>query len=333
MAETSQFFFPEQRGGAFGSGSAMEGAMLGSMMGNGGMMGGGGMWNNPWWALIFLAAFRGNGGLFGGEGGNGNNGANQARFDAIQEQLSTIQGQNALMSAITGGTSEVKALAGTLNCDINAVQGAINAVQTAICNLQSSNNMNTQSIMNAVSSGNQGIIQQLCDCCCGVKQLITEQGYQNQIANLNQTNALTGAINNVAIGQERGFSSVAYASADQTCQLKQNANDNTRAILAKLDQMEDSRKDREIASLTARLTAADARSERQQELMPIYKQLNDIACNQVPVKRIACPESYVPVNNSINATYGLIPTGLCGGYNLWNLATLGGLSNGFSNAF
>ena len=333
MSDTKIFSFPEQGGGAFGGGSAMEGAMLGSMMSNGGMMGGGGMWNNPWWALIFLAAFRGNGGLFGGDGNNGNggNGATQARFDALQEQLNTIQGQNALMSAITGGTSEVKALASTLNCDINAVQSAINAVQTAICNLQNSGNMNTQSIMNAVNNGDQGIIKQICDCCCGVKQLITEQGYQNQLANLNQTNTLASAINNVAIGQERGFSAVAYAAADQTCQLKQNANDNTRAILAKLDAMEDSRKDREISALTAALTAANARSERQQELQPIYNQLNEIACNQVPVKRIACPESYVPVNNSINAVYGLIPTGLCsGGYNLFNAFANG---SGFTNAF
>ncbi|MCM1490419.1 MAG: hypothetical protein NC095_06295 [Muribaculum sp.] len=251
MGETKIFSFPEH-GGAFGGGSAMEGAMLGSMM-NGGMMGGGGMWNNPYWALIFLAAFRGNGGLFGGDN---NGGSNQNRFGAIQEQLSTIQGQNTLMSAITGGTSEVKALAGTLNCDINAVQSAINAVQTAICNLQNSGNMNAQSIITAINSGDQGIIKQICDCCCGVKQLITEQGYQNQIAYLNQTNAFTSAINGVSIGQERGFSSVAYAAADQTCQLKQNANDNTRAILAKLDQMEDSRKDREISALTAALTAA-----------------------------------------------------------------------------
>ena len=134
--------------------------------------------------------------------GGGNNGT-QARFDALQEQLNTIQGQNALMSAITGGTSEIKALASTLNCDINAVQGAINAVQSAICNLQNSGNMNAQSIITAVNSGDQGIIRQICDCCCGVKQLITEQGYQNQLANLNQTNTLTGAINNVAIEMTR----------------------------------------------------------------------------------------------------------------------------------
>lgn len=326
--ETKVFSFPES-GGMFGGGSAMEGAMLGSMMGNGGMGGGNGMWNNPWWALIFLAAFR-NGGFFGGDSNNGSGSSSQNRFDAIQEQLSTIQGQNALMSAITGSTSEVKSLANTLNCDINAVQGAINAVQSAICNLGNNVNLSSQSIVNAVNSGNQSIIQQLCDCCCGVKQLITEQGYQNQLANCNQTNTLVNAINGVNIGQERGFSAVAYAAADQTCQLKQNNNDNTRAILSKLDQMEDSRKDREISALTAALTAANARSERQQELQPIYNQLNEIACNQVPVKRIACPESYIPVNNSINAMYGLVPTGYCAnGLSLWNNLA----STGFTNAF
>ncbi|MCM1075725.1 MAG: hypothetical protein NC356_08655 [Ruminococcus sp.] len=333
MSETKVFTFPEGGNSGFGGGSAMEGAMLGSMMSNGGMMGGGnGMWNNPWWALIFLAAFRGNGGLFGGDGNNGSNGSNQARLDAIQEQLSSIQGQNALMSAITGGTNEIKSLANTLNCDINAVQSAINSVQSAICNLGNTVNMNSQSIVNAVNSGNQGIIQQLCDCCCGVKQLITEQGYQNQLANYNQTNTLVNAINGVNIGQERGFSAVAYASADQTCQLKQNANDNTRAILAKLDAIEDSRKDRELAEKDRIIATLTARSERQQELQPIYNQLNEIACNQPPVKKISCPESYVPVNNSINAMYGLIPTGLCGGYNLWNTA-FGMGTNGFTNAF
>jgi len=39
-----------------------------ALMNNGGM--GGGMWNNPIWAIVFLAALR-NGGLFGNEGGNG----------------------------------------------------------------------------------------------------------------------------------------------------------------------------------------------------------------------------------------------------------------------
>ena len=63
-------------------------------------------------------------------------------------------------------------------------------------------------------------------------------------------------------------------------------------------------KDRVIATLTAR-------SERQAELQPIYSALQEIQCNQPEVKKISCPTQYVPVNNAINATYGLVPT-YCG---------------------
>ncbi len=315
--ETKQFIFPGNSGGsAFGGGSAMEGAILGSMMGNGGMMGNN-MMNNPWWALIFLAAFR-NGGFFG----DGNGGSNQGRFDALQEQLNTIQGQNALMAAIQGGTNEVKSLASMLNYDVNAVQAAINAVQSAICNLQNSGNMNAQSIISAVNSGDRDIISKLCDCCC-----------ENRLAICQQTNTLQNAINGVNIGQERGFSAVAYAQADQTCQLKQNANDNTRAILAKLDAIEDSRKDRELAEKDRVIATLTARSERQAELQPIYSALQEIQCNQPPVKKICCPDQYVPVNNSIQATYGLIPTGYCGGVYGNAFANPFGFGNGTGNFF
>jgi hypothetical protein len=58
-------------------------------------------------------------------------------------------------------------------------------------------------------------------------------------------------------------------------------------------------------------------------LAPIQADLADLKCNQVPVKKIACPEQYVPLNTSVNATYGLIPT--CGygvgygvGFSGWN---------------
>ncbi len=317
MSECKVFSFPEQ-GGAFGGNSAMEGAMLGSMMSNGGMGGANGMWNNPWWALIFLAAFRSNGGLFGNDG---NGGGSQARFDAIQEQLSTIQGQNALLAAIQGGTNEVKSLASTLNCDFNAVQTAINAVQGSICQLGNRSDMNAQGIIAAVSNGNRDIISKLCDCCC-----------ENRLAICQQTNALGNAINGVNTGVERGFSALGYALADQSCQSRQNADANTRAVLAKLDAMEDSRKDREIATLTAQLTAANSRAERQAELAPIYRQLGEIACNQPPVKKISCPEQYVPINSGINAMYGLIPTG-CGNMFAGAFNPFGGSPSGTGSFF
>lgn len=220
MSDTKIFSLGDQ-GRSFGGGSAMEGAMFGSMMGNGGMGGANGMWNNPWWALIFLAAFRNNGGLLGNNDGNGCAANTQARFDALQEQLSTIQGQNALQSAIQGGTNEVKALASTLNCDINAVQSAINAVQNAICQLGNTMGLGQRDIIAAMNNGDTAIMSKLCDCCC-----------ESRLSICQQTNTLQNAINNVAVGQERGFSAVAYETQRQTCDITKAIADSTAQILA-----------------------------------------------------------------------------------------------------
>lgn len=220
MSDTKIFSLGDQ-GRSFGGGSAMEGAMFGSMMGNGGMGGANGMWNNPWWALIFLAAFRNNGGLLGNNDGNGCAANTQARFDALQEQLSTIQGQNALQSAIQGGTNEVKALASTLNCDINAVQSAINAVQNAICQLGNTMGLGQRDIIAAMNNGDTAIMSKLCDCCC-----------ESRLSICQQTNTLQNAINGVAVGQERGFSSVAYETQKQTCDITKAIADSTAQILA-----------------------------------------------------------------------------------------------------
>ena len=248
--------------GGFGGANAMLPAM---MMGGGF---GGGMWNNPIWAIVFLAFLR-NGGLWGDNNCGGGNCAT-TQLSAIQETLASNQGQTLLMNAIQGNATSIKELASVIGCDFNAVQTAINGVQSAICNLGSKNDMNSMQIVNAINSGNASLANQLASCCCDVKQLVTNQGYESRIATLQQTNAI-----------QNGFAQVGYASAAQTNALAQNNDSNTRAILAKLDQIEDSRKDREIASLTAQLATVNSRAERQAELAPINKALADIQCRQV----------------------------------------------------
>ena len=288
-------------------------ALMGMMNGNnGGLFGGRGFEDII--SLIIVAAIFGNGNF--GFGGN-----NNGRGDSERQML---------MDAIQRNGIDISQLASTLNCSIGQLNSGITSVAQQICNLSAQSGQNTASIIAQMQQGNMSITQQLCNCCCDIKQLITAQGYDNQLANERQTNILQGAINNVAIGQERGFSAVAYAAADQTCQLKQNNNDNTRAILAKLDAIEDSRKDRELAEKDRIIATLTARSERQAELAPIVQQLNEIACNQPTVKRISCPEHYIPVNNGINATYGLIPT--CG-YGLFGNSYFNAFNNGFTNAF
>lgn len=240
----------------------MEGAMLGSMMGNGGMGGGNGMWNNPWWALIFLAAFRNNGGLFGGNEGGGCQGGTQARFDALQEQLSTIQGQNALQSAIQGGTNEVKALASTLNCDINAVQASINAVQNAICQLGNTMGLGQRDIIAAMNNGNTAIMSKLCDCCC-----------ESRLAICQQTNTLQNSINNVAVGQERGFSSVAYETQRQTCDILGAIDKQTQAMVAQFSAIKEREDQREIQNLRDQVQAYQLSASQQAQTQNIINQV------------------------------------------------------------
>lgn len=110
---------------------------------------------------------------------------------------------------------------------------------------------------------------QITSAINGVKDSITNQGWANQLANCQQTNTI-----------ERNFAQTNYNIAEQSCAIKQTTKDNTAAIIAKLDSIEDSRKDREINALTAALASANAKAERQAELAPIVSQLNAIKCAQ-----------------------------------------------------
>lgn len=281
--ETTRIFMPEGNNDALTTAALMNGGM------------GGGMWNNPIWAIVFLAALR-NGGIFGNDG----NGGGRCQLSQIQEQLQTIQGNNSLMSAIQGGTNEVRSLANTINCDVNAVQGAINAVQASICSVGNQVGMSSAQIVNAIQNGNMQLANTLQNCCCDIKTNILTQGYENRLNNMQQSQLI-----------QNGFAQVGYASAEQTCAIKQNNTDNTNRVIAKLDAIEDSRKDREIASLTAALTAANSRAERQAELAPIYKALSDIECKQPNTVTIPySPVTPVPSCVAWNAAlYGGYPFG------------------------
>ena len=309
MSETKTFVFGEQGTSLnallpFLQQKGIDPAYLSGLMNNnGGFFG-----NNAWEgiiALIVVAAIFGNGnGLFG----NGNNNANNAEREM-------------LMSAIQRNGTDLSQLAQTIGCSNSRIQDAIGQISTQICNFAGQNGLSFQQVINSIQAGNANIASQLCNCCCDIKQGIAESNYLTERGFCNTNQILA-----------KGFSDLGYAFANQTCDLKQSANANTASIIAKLDAIEDSRKDRELAEKDRMIATLTARSERQAELQPIYNALNDIQCNQIPVKKIACAEQYVPLNTSVNATYGLIPTGCgygfgFGGYgfpNGWNTGNLWG---------
>ena len=81
--------------------------------------------------------------------------------------------------------------------------------------------MSSQQIINAIQAGNCQIASQLAKCCC-----------DNQLAICQQTNTLQNAINGVSVGQERGFSNIAYETQRQTCDLRDSIRSATDQILA-----------------------------------------------------------------------------------------------------
>ena len=237
------------------------------------MMNNGGFGNGNWiWVFFLILLFGRNG--FGGYGDN------VAGTGYLSNQITNTAGRDLLMQAINGNGAAVQNLASTLNCDINSIKGAINGVQSSICQVGNQVGMSSQQVVNAIQQGNMGLTQQIAQCCCDNKLLVTNMGYESQIRDMQNTAQLANKLDNINNNVVHSFSTTAYETAQQTCALQNGMRDQTQTILNKLDSIEDSRKDRQIADLTAQLTAANSRAERAAELAPINKALSDIQCKQ-----------------------------------------------------
>lgn len=320
MSDSKVYMFPES-GYDRGTDTALLASMIANnnrindpmaamaMMGGGGCGGfGGGMWNNPIWAIVFLAALQ-NGGLFGFGGNRGGQGLQdveiQGQLSAIREQLSTNQNTGLLMDAIKGNGAAVGQLANAINCDFNAVQSAINSVQAAICNIGSKVDMDTLQTINAINSGNAALASQLSQCCCDVREAITRQGYENQLATVNQTNTLQNALNFVNSSVERGFASTNYETAQQTCAIEKAIENSTAQILAGQRAAEMRELQREIQSLRDEKSAYQMSALSQQQTQTLVNQLRP------------CPiPAYITCNpfgcQSDNYPYGVYNGGSCG---------------------
>lgn len=186
MAESTVVYTPDSNnGGTIPAWMAMNN---GNLFGNGGW--GGGILG------FLLGLFFGNGwGGFGGFG-NGFGGNNGAGF--LSNQLNNDSGRELLMNAINSNgeasRSAVQNLANALGQDFNLVNSGVQGIKDGLAALASQTGMSSLQIINAIQSGDAAIQSKLCECCCNMKQLVTEQGYQNQLSTLNQTNALTSAI-------------------------------------------------------------------------------------------------------------------------------------------
>lgn len=141
--------------------------------------------SGAWWIVILLIF--GWGGFGNGFGGGFNGRGTAQGLADLGNLVNSDAGRDLIMQAIQGNANAISQLASTVHCDVNALQGAIANVSQSICQLGNQMGQNTNQILTAIMQGNNSIISQLCDCCCSIKNLVTEQGYQNQIRTIQQT--------------------------------------------------------------------------------------------------------------------------------------------------
>jgi hypothetical protein len=150
--------------------------------------------NNPWMYLVMLALF-GNGGF----GWGGNRGAavggvldmeTQNKLNALSNQINDNNNNQWAREAIQGNTFAISQLSQNIGVNYNALAAAIGNVKDAIFQIGAQNGMGFAGVTNAINLGNLNIVQQMKDCCCGLKTQILEQGYQGRIETINQTNDL-----------------------------------------------------------------------------------------------------------------------------------------------
>ncbi|MBQ3950052.1 MAG: hypothetical protein II661_06215 [Bacteroidales bacterium] len=186
MASETVVYTPEQTGGTVPAWMAMN---------NGGLFGNGNGWGGGILGFL-LGLWFGNGGWGNGFGGFGGGAGAGAGF--LSNQINNDSGRELLMNAITSQGEASRTAIGNLSTmlgqDFNLVNSGVSAIRDGIATLAAQTGMSSLQIINAIQSGNSDLASRLCQCCCENKLLITSQGYENQIATLNQTNTLGTAI-------------------------------------------------------------------------------------------------------------------------------------------
>lgn len=278
-------------GGLFGSGSGFGAGILGGLLG--GLIWGGignGNWNFGSW-------------------GNGGNAA-----ASLGAQATAIGNTDTILRAIDGTDSDVRLLATTLNTDVNTVKTNLCTLQNGLTQLSGQTGLSAQQIINSIQQGDASLASQLCQCCCEMRQLTVEQGYQNQIRTLEQTAALSGQA-------DRNTASITAAIANQTTMINEKFCDlEKREMQSKIDTQAD--------IITQLRNAADNAAQTNQIMgyissvvSPIQRDVDAIKCKLPETVSVPYPQLSV-VNTTPNPSYNNFGWGFGNGF--W-----GGFGNGF----
>ena len=271
---------------------------------NGGMFGNGNGFNSiaDLFGLAIIASMFGWGGNgFGGWGGFGGNGG--AGF--ISNQLNNDSGRELLMNAITNqgeaSRTAIQTLSTMLGQDFNLVNAGIQSAQNTLNQIANAQGMSTLQLINAVQAGDANIISTLQNCCCQTQKQIMEQGYQSQIATLNQTNQLGSQADRNTNALLNAINAQTVAMNDQFCAARE------RDMQAKIDTQADIitqlRGQIDNANQTAQITGYV-----NSLIAPLQAKVTQIADKQLPTVPVQWPQiqavNTTPYFGGFNGFYG-----------------------------
>ena len=188
-------------------------------------------WDNPFIYLVWMMFAQR---MWGNDWNNGQNAQNvelQNQIQSLRSQIADNQNSNMIMDAIKGNGCAINQLAANMNCDFNALNGAICDVRQGISTLSGQVGYSAEKVINAINLGDMNLVQQLKDCCCQTQQNIIKMGYENQLGQKDIVNQMQQGFSYTNTGLERGFSNVGFQMSQMACDLKTNANANTQRIV------------------------------------------------------------------------------------------------------
>ena len=177
------------------------------------------MWGNDW----------------NGSGQNAQNIELQNQIQSLRSQIADNQNSNMIMDAIKGNGCSINQLASNLNCDFNALNGAICDVRQGIAIMAGKADSNAERVINSVVNGNLQMTMALKDCCCQTQQNIIRMGYENQLGQKDIVNAMQSGFDRTNTGIERAAASLGYQMATDKCDIINAGNANMQRIIDTLN--------------------------------------------------------------------------------------------------
>jgi hypothetical protein len=208
---------------------------------------------------------------------------------------------NAITSQGEASRTAISNLSTALGQDFNLVNSGVQNIQNVLATIAANQGMNVMQVVNAIQSGNAALTSQFQNCCCQTQKQIMEQGYQAQIATLNQTNQLGSQADRNTNSLLNAINAQTVAMNDQFCQARE------RDMQAKIDTQADIitqlRGQIDNANQTAQITGYV-----NSLIAPLQAKVTEIADKQLPTVPVQWPQiqavNTTPYMGGFNGFYG-----------------------------